>query len=118
MMFETHLAVILCKIFKRFFMLSAVYKSPKKASTYLFVKQRDDFSAVPEALLRTFGTPQLVTIINLAKREKLAFANLDTVEKRLTELGYYLQLPPPVEDLLAEHKAQQNAKLQAETNAK
>lgn len=99
-------------------MLTAVYKSPKKALTYLFVKQRDDFSAVPEALLSTFGTPQLVTIVNLAKRDKLAFADLDTVEERLTELGYYLQLPPPVEDLLAEHKAQIKAKLAAQSKDK
>ena len=95
-------------------MLSAVYKSPKKALTYLFVKQRDDFSDVPKPLLHTFGTPQLVTVINLAKRDKLAFADLDTVQERLTEHGYYLQLPPPPEDLLAEHKAQIKAKLQAE----
>lgn len=90
-------------------MLSAVYKSPKKELTYLFILQRDDFSAVPEGLLQTFGTPQLVTILNLAKREKLAFADLDKVRERLNEQGYYLQLPPPQEDLLVEHRKQQKA---------
>lgn len=92
-------------------MLCAVYRSPKKAFMYLFVKQRDDFSDIPEGLLKKFGTPQLVTIVNLATKDKLAYADLETVKERLNEQGYYLQLPPPVEDLLAEHKAQLKAKI-------
>ena len=87
-------------------MLCAIYKSTKKAQTYLFVKTRDDFSAVPEALMTTFGTPVLVTLTNLATKEKLAFANLDKVKSSLNEQGFYLQLPPPPEDLLKEHKIQ------------
>jgi len=86
-------------------MLCAIYKSPKKAQTYLFVNTRDDFSSVPEALMKTFGTPNLVTLINLATKEKLAMADLDKVKKNLDEQGFYLQLPPPQEDLLKEHKA-------------
>jgi uncharacterized protein YcgL (UPF0745 family) len=77
-------------------MLCAVYKSRKKDSTYLYVKQRDDFSAVPQALLDTFG-----------KREHLALADIDRVKQQLQQQGFYLQLPPPPEDLLAQHKALQ-----------
>jgi hypothetical protein len=93
-------------------MLCAIYKSPKKAQTYLFVKTRDDFSAVPEALMNTFGTPILVTLINLATKEKLAMADLDKVKVNLNEQGFYLQLPPPQEDMLKAHKAM----MQAEKN--
>jgi len=85
-------------------MLCAIYKSPKKANTYIFVKTRDDFSDVPGALMLTFGTPILVTLINLATKEKLGFADLDKVKTNLTKQGYYLQLPPPQENLLTEHK--------------
>ncbi|WDE09900.1 YcgL domain-containing protein [Thalassomonas haliotis] len=88
-------------------MLCAVYRSPKKEHTYLFIKQRDDFSDVPAPLMSTFGTPQLVTLVNLASKEKLALADIEKVKTKLTEQGYYLQLPPPKEDLLAEHKAMQ-----------
>ena len=87
-------------------MLCAVYKSLNKEGTFLYVKQRDDFSAVPDALLNTFGSPVLVTLLNLAKREHLALADIDKVKQQLTQQGYYLQLPPPVENLLAQHKAQ------------
>jgi len=87
-------------------MLCAIYKSSKKAQTYLFVKQRDDFSDVPELLMTTFGTPALVTIVNLATRDKLAMADIAKVKESLLEQGFYLQLPPPVENLLDTHKAQ------------
>jgi uncharacterized protein len=96
-------------------MLCAIYKSAKKAQTYLFVEKRDDFSCVPEALMATFGTPSLVTLVNLANKEKLAMADLAKVKEKLTEQGYYLQLPPPAENLLDEHKAQM--KLQQEQQA-
>jgi len=90
-------------------MLCVIYKSPKKAQTYLFVKTRDDFSAVPAALMKTFGTPQLVTLINLATKDKLGMADLEKVKANLNEQGFYLQLPPPQEDLLKEHKAAMKA---------
>jgi uncharacterized protein YcgL (UPF0745 family) len=95
-------------------MLCAIYKSPKKAQMYLFVKTRDDFSLVPEALMATFGTPTLVTLTNLATKNKLAFADLDKVKKDLLEKGFYLQLPPPPEDLLKVHKIEMEKQKQGE----
>lgn len=95
-------------------MLCAVYRSPKKAFTYLFVKQRDKFGDVPEGLMATFGTPQLVTIVNLASRNKLAMADIEKVKSELADKGFYLQLPPPQEDLLAELKAQLKAQSKTE----
>lgn len=86
-------------------MLCTIYKSTKKAQTYLFVSKRNDFSTVPEALMTIFGTPTLVTIVNLANKEKLALADIDKVKENLTNQGYYLQLPPPQENLLDQHKA-------------
>lgn len=87
-------------------MLCAVYKSLRKDDTYLYIERRDDFSKVPDALLQTFGTAQLVTLINLAAREHLALADIDKVKQQLQSQGYYLQIPPPVNNLLAEHKTQ------------
>ena len=63
-------------------MLCAIYKSAKKDQTYLFVKTRDDFSAVPEPLMLTFGTPTLVTLTNLATKDKLAFADIEKVKSK------------------------------------
>ncbi len=93
-------------------MLCVIYKSPKKAQTYLFIKQRDKFEDVPEALMAMFGTPTLVTIINLESKDKLALADINKVKENLNNQGYYLQLPPPQEDLLKEHKEQMRQKSQ------
>ena len=87
-------------------MLCSIYRSPKKPQTYLFINKRDDFSAVPEALMKTFGTPNLVTIINLETKDKLAMADLEKVKQNLAGQGFYLQLPPPQEDMLKAHKAE------------
>ncbi|MBO1519423.1 YcgL domain-containing protein [Oceanisphaera pacifica] len=88
-------------------MLSVVYKSPKMDQTYLFVERRDDFSRVPSALLNTFGTPKLAMIINLATKTHLGQADLAKVKAALTTQGYYLQLPPPPENLLKQFRADQ-----------
>ncbi|WP_338363226.1 YcgL domain-containing protein [uncultured Pseudoalteromonas sp.] len=85
-------------------MLTAVYKSKKKADTFLFIEKRDDFSKVPEPLLAMFGQPIYVMIINLAKRDHLGGADLETVKEALADpdKGYYLQIPPPEENLLSQ----------------
>ncbi|MCM2679436.1 YcgL domain-containing protein [Echinimonas agarilytica] len=86
-------------------MLTAIYKSPKKQETYLYLPKRDDFEKVPEPLLEMFGKPQFVTMLNLKPDTKLALADVDKVQTELTESGYYLQLPPPQPNLLKEHRA-------------
>ncbi|MGB2741367.1 MAG: YcgL domain-containing protein [Cognaticolwellia sp.] len=86
-------------------MLCSVYKSSKKVQTYLYINKRDDFSDVPEALMKMFGRPTMVTVLNLSSKSKLGFADLDKVKASLTEQGYYLQLTPQEEDMLKGHKA-------------
>jgi uncharacterized protein YcgL (UPF0745 family) len=87
-------------------MLTAVYKSKKKADTFLFIEKRDDFSKVPEPLMAMFGQPLYVMIINLAKRTQLGVADLDTLKQSLSDQGYYLQIPPPEENLLSQLRKQ------------
>lgn len=83
-------------------MLCAIYKSSKKEEMYLYVAKRDDFSRVPAELLSVFGKPQFVMLFNLAGEKKLARAEKNEVLKKIEAEGFYLQLPPPPEDL---HKA-------------
>ncbi|MEZ9234506.1 YcgL domain-containing protein [Shewanella sp. 10N.286.52.A9] len=85
-------------------MICAVYKSSRKIDTYLFVEKRDVFDAVPEALMQMFGTPQLVMMVPLSKRTELAMADIEKVKSELADKGFYLQIPPPVTNLLDEHR--------------
>ncbi|MDN4504357.1 YcgL domain-containing protein [Alteromonadaceae bacterium BrNp21-10] len=91
-------------------MLCAIYKSSKKSDTYLYVLKRQDFSAVPEPLMQTFGKPIYSMMLNLAKHSKLALSDIDKVKQQLTEKGFYLQLPPPTENLLSTLRQSQDQK--------
>lgn len=88
-------------------MLCTIYKSSKKADTYLYIEKRDDFSRVPEKLLETFGSPIMVMLLNLGKQQTLALADKANVIAGLRTQGFYLQLPPPAENLLQQHQKQQ-----------
>ncbi|MDH5434538.1 MAG: YcgL domain-containing protein [Gammaproteobacteria bacterium] len=81
-------------------MLAFVYRSRVKSEMYLYIEKRDDFSSVPDALLKAFGKPEFSLQINLAKREKLSRVNIDEVKSRLATDGYFLQIPPQIESLL------------------
>ncbi len=85
-------------------MICAVYKSLRKADSYLFVEKRNEFERVPEALMAMFGEPKLVMMLPLDKRDHLGFADIKKVKTELNDKGFYLQLPPPVVNLLEQHK--------------
>lgn len=88
-------------------MFCVIYRSTQREQTYLYVEKKDDFSRVPEALLKSFGKPLLVMLMPLDGRKQLSNADLEKVKNALTEQGYYLQLPPPQENLLKQHLAEQ-----------
>ncbi|MBV1908952.1 MAG: YcgL domain-containing protein [Kangiellaceae bacterium] len=79
-------------------MLASIYRSNLKDQMYLYIAKKDDFSMVPEQLLKVFGNPEFSLQLNLAKRSKLARVDVAEVKKALDEDGYYLQLPPVIHD--------------------
>ncbi|WP_434524975.1 YcgL domain-containing protein [Photorhabdus asymbiotica] len=84
-------------------MICVIYRSPNREQTYLYIEKRDDFSRVPEELLKSFGRPQYAMTISLVARKKLAGADIEKVKISLVEQGFYLQIPPPVENLMNQH---------------
>ncbi|MGC9401446.1 YcgL domain-containing protein [Vibrio genomosp. F10 str. 9ZC157] len=86
-------------------MLCSIYKSSKKEGTYLYIPKKDDFSQVPDTLMQMFGKPIFVMVIKLDKH-KLAQGNREKVQKSLDDEGFFLQLPPPQENLLDKYKEQ------------
>ncbi|GEA49510.1 YcgL domain-containing protein [Vibrio inusitatus NBRC 102082] len=84
-------------------MICAIYKSNKKQGMYLYITKKDDFSPVPEQLMQMFGKPTMVMVVNLAKRG-LATVDVDKVKESLLSDGFFLQLPPPVENELDTYK--------------
>ena len=71
-----------------------VYKGDRKADTYLYITREGDFSDVPETLLKLMGELEFVLSVDLAQRDKLAQADIETVSAQLKSEGYFVQLPP------------------------
>ena len=71
-----------------------VYRSAKKADSYLYVERESDFARVPQALLDMLGPLTLVMSLELQPQRKLAQVDVMQVMQRLEQQGYYLQMPP------------------------
>lgn len=92
-------------------MLCAIYKSPRKEGMYLYVEKRDHFDSVPDELRQMFGKPELVMLFNLAGEKQINGSKNQEILQKIQEQGYYLQMPPPVENLHKIFVAEQAKKL-------
>jgi hypothetical protein len=63
---------------------------------YLYLREEDRFEAVPEALLKRFGTPVLVMELELNAGLKLAREDTGRVMDNLQLQGFHLQMPPKI----------------------
>lgn len=84
-------------------MQCAIYKSCRKQDTYLYLAARDDFSCVPEALLKLIGVPVHVMDLDLSPERKLAQEDPTEVLRNLQERGWHLQMPRQDDPLAPRH---------------
>ena len=84
--------------------LCKVYRSGKKAETYLYLAQDGLFDDLPAELRQVFGEPVFVMQLKLDSERRLARVDVEQVLEHLEVQGYYLQLPPelPVEEEIAQ----------------
>ncbi|MDO5609262.1 MAG: YcgL domain-containing protein [Pseudomonadota bacterium] len=75
-------------------MLAYVYKSQKRADSYVYLAARGDFSRLPELLRSQLGPLQFVLEVALSPARKLARENPVQVMENLTAHGFHLQFPP------------------------
>jgi uncharacterized protein YcgL (UPF0745 family) len=71
-----------------------VYRSDKKAETYLYLSDNMEFDDLPAELRERFGEPAFVLRLELSAERKLARVDVASVLESLAEQGFYLQLPP------------------------
>lgn len=71
-----------------------VYKSRKRADTYVYLAARDDFARLPEPLRLQLGTLDFVLELALTPERRLARENPAEVIRNLGERGFHLQFPP------------------------
>jgi uncharacterized protein len=82
-------------------MLCYIYRSERKADTYLYLLEKDDFSVVPSELLNVFGEPEFSFQFELSPDRQLAKENPAEVYNNLKQQGYHLQM---ADDLLIEQR--------------
>ena len=84
-------------------MLCHIYRSNRKLDTYLYLVDKDDFSVIPDELLRVFGPPEFSFSFDLTESRQLAREDAAEVLGNLENQGYHLQLQADelVEEMLA-----------------
>lgn len=77
-----------------------VYRSEKKQGMFLYLSKKNDFSCVPESLLKLLGETTYSFEFDLSKDRKLVKVEAIEVMKTMNKNGYFLQMPPPKSELL------------------
>lgn len=78
-----------------------IYCSEIKADTYLYVLEKDNFSLVPDELMKVFGQPEFSFEFELSADRSLAREDPAIVLNNLSQQGFHLQL---ASDLLIEQQ--------------
>ena len=84
-------------------MQCAIYKSRRKQDTYLYLAAKDDFSHIPEALLKMLGEPVHIMDLDLSPERRLAQEDVAEVLRNLQERGWHLQMPRQDDPLAPRH---------------
>ena len=83
--------------------LCKVYRSGKRADTYLYLARDTKFDDLPPDFREAFGEPAFVMHLHLSPDRQLARVPVESVIEALEDQGYFLQLPPelPIEEEIA-----------------
>ncbi|MBP6596018.1 MAG: YcgL domain-containing protein [Arenimonas sp.] len=79
-------------------MQAFVYKSLRKDDTYVYLRQRDAFGVIPEAVRAPLGELVFVLEVALTPERRLARVDAAVVRSNLHAHGFHLQFPPTVLD--------------------
>jgi uncharacterized protein YcgL (UPF0745 family) len=83
-------------------MQAYVYKSLRKPDTYVYLRKRDDFAVMPDAVRLPLGELAFVLEVALTPERRLAQADAAVVRTNLATHGFHLQFPPTVLDPLVD----------------
>ncbi|MEZ5545981.1 MAG: YcgL domain-containing protein [Lysobacteraceae bacterium] len=73
-----------------------VFKSARRADTYVYLATREGFDAIPDALRATLEPLTFVVEFDLTPERTLAREDAVQVLENLTVRGWHLQMPPVV----------------------
>jgi uncharacterized protein YcgL (UPF0745 family) len=70
-----------------------IYRCARKEDMYLYLAEKDDFSSVPQEIVRSLGNTEFAMELELSPDRKLASEDPTTVITHLSARGFHLQLP-------------------------
>ncbi len=73
--------------------LIEVFRSKRKADTYLYLPKDADQQALPEPLRQVFGDPEFVIGLDLQPERELARFSGAEVLEAIERQGFFLQMP-------------------------
>lgn len=91
-------------------MLCFVYRSKKNHEMYLYLPEKDQFSAVPDSLLKLVGQVEFSFEFKLTTERKLLRYEASEVMRNLRDNGFFLQMPP--NGYQSDNDGEMNANLQ------
>ena len=91
-------------------LIVSVYSSKRKEGMYLYVEKSEGLETLPEPLLKQFGVPEHAMVLVLTPEKKLANADVEKVIQAVQNEGFYLQMPPRVDQIMSEI-AEKNSKM-------
>ncbi len=72
-----------------------VYKSLRKADTYVYLAEREGADALPPTMRETLGALEFVLEVTLEPGRRLARVDAAQVREALASRGFFVQVPPP-----------------------
>jgi uncharacterized protein YcgL (UPF0745 family) len=75
-----------------------VFKSLRKADTYVYLAEREGAGRIPEPMRGALGELKFIMELDLVPGRRLAQEDPGVVRDNLASRGYHLQFPPPPTD--------------------
>jgi hypothetical protein len=72
-----------------------VYKSLRKADTFVYLATRDGHDALPPDVRAQLGGLEFVLEVELTPERRLARVDAAKVRDALADRGFFIQMPPP-----------------------
>lgn len=79
-----------------------IYRCSAKNDMYLYLKDQDDFSVLPDHLRKAIGETEFSMELDITPERKLAKEDPALVISNLEEQGFHLQMPSenPIEEIM------------------
>lgn len=69
-----------------------IYRSLKKENSYLYIDNENDFSKIPEVLMKAFGQPVFIMKVLLDGKRKFVVGSSQEIEEKITQDGFFFQM--------------------------